>query len=132
MYARKESARARPNAGGYRVPVLVAAVVVTACVTTSCTNLAATTTAPLASTTTAAPPTTPTAVCGPEQHRHPEQLMVRTRPIPNPKDTVEEKLSGFHDDFGYIVPVRNVTDWSVTLSMTYGSCRTGGSTSLRR
>lgn len=56
MCARYESARARPNAGGYRVPVLVAAVVVTACVTTSCTNLAATTTAPLASTTTAAPP----------------------------------------------------------------------------
>jgi len=44
MYARHESARARPNAGGYLVPVLVAAVVVTACVTTSCTNPAATTT----------------------------------------------------------------------------------------
>ncbi len=65
MYARHESARARPNAGGSRVPVLVAAVVVTACVTTSCTNLAATTTAPLASTTTAAPPMSPTAVVGP-------------------------------------------------------------------
>ncbi len=55
MYARHESARVRPNAGGSRVPVLVAAVVVTACVTTSCTNLTATTTtAPLPSTTTAA------------------------------------------------------------------------------
>ncbi len=29
MYARNESVRARPNAGGYRVLVLVAAVVVT-------------------------------------------------------------------------------------------------------
>ncbi len=68
MYARRESARARPNAGGYRVLVLVAAVVVTACVTTSCTNLAASPTtapAPLPSTTTAAPPMTPTAVVGP-------------------------------------------------------------------
>jgi len=66
MYARHESARARLNAGGYLVPVLVAAVVVTACVTTNCTNLAATpTTAPLPSTTTAAPPMTPTAVVGP-------------------------------------------------------------------
>ncbi len=64
MYARHESARARPNAGGYRVPVLVAAVVVTACVTTSCTNLAASPTtapAPVPSTTTAAPPMTPPA-----------------------------------------------------------------------
>jgi len=42
MYARHESARVRPNAGGSRVMALVAAVVVTACVTTSCTNLAAT------------------------------------------------------------------------------------------
>ncbi len=66
MYARHESTRARPNAGGY--PVLVAAVVVTACVTTSCTNLAASPTtapAPVPSTTTAAPPMTPTAVVGP-------------------------------------------------------------------
>ncbi len=68
MYARNESARVRPNACGYRVLVLVAAVVVTACVTTSCTNLAATPTtapAPLPSTTTATPPLTPTAGVGP-------------------------------------------------------------------
>jgi len=68
MYARYESARTRPNAGGYLVLVLVAAVVVTACVTTSCTNLAASPTtapAPVPSTTTAAPPMTPTAVVGP-------------------------------------------------------------------
>ncbi len=68
MYARHESARVRPNAGGYLVLVLVAAVVVTACVTTSCTNLAASPTtapAPVPSTTTAAPPMTPTAVVGP-------------------------------------------------------------------
>ncbi len=38
MYARHEAAQTRSNAGGSRVPVLVAAVVVTACVTTSCTN----------------------------------------------------------------------------------------------
>ncbi len=69
MYARYESARTRPNAGGYRVLVLVAAVGVTACVTTSCTNPAATTTtavpASFPSATTAAPPMTPTAVVGP-------------------------------------------------------------------
>ncbi len=76
MYARHESARVRPNAGGYLVLVLVAAVVVTACVTTSCTNLAA------------SPTTAPAPVsqhhdggtahdahrrCGSEQHRHPAQ-----------------------------------------------------------
>jgi len=64
MYARNESARTRPNAGGSRVLVLVAAVVVIACVSTSCTNLAASpTTAPASfpSTTTAAPPMTPGA-----------------------------------------------------------------------
>ncbi len=72
MYARYESARTRPNTGGYRVLVLAAAVVVTASATTSCTNLAATTTAPLPSTTTAAPPMTLTAVVGPSSTGAPQ------------------------------------------------------------
>jgi len=58
-----QSARTRPNTGGYRVLLLVAAVVVT----TSCTNLAATPTtapAPLPSTS-SSPPMTPTTVAGP-------------------------------------------------------------------
>jgi len=63
-----ESARTRPNAGGYRVLLLVAAVVVTASAATSCTNLAVTPTtapAPLPSITSSSPPMTPTAVAGP-------------------------------------------------------------------